>query len=198
MIDPQWFNALILGLSSGFWEEMVRYASYRWWIKKARTWAKGLVFGAGWGGMESILVGGFMLVTMAVMIVLGSGFFTDRMPQQEQEALSRTLETYWSTPWYENFLGALERSLTMIIQIALSILVLQVFFRKKLRWLFVAVAWHALVNAGAVLLLGKFSALYAETWIGICALVSLGIIYYFRDPEPVSEMIESSEEIDIC
>jgi uncharacterized membrane protein YhfC len=195
-VDPQWFNALILGLSSGFWEEVVRYASYRWWIKKARSWAKGLVFGAGWGGMEAIVVGSFVLITMVVMLVLGSGLLSGQIPKQEQELLAGTLETYWSVPWYENFIGVLERSLTMIIQIALSILVLQVFLRKQILWLIVAMGWHSLVNAGAVLLLEKFGVLYAETWIGVCALVSLGIIFYFKESEPALDKIEPGEELD--
>ena len=47
------FSAVFLGLSAAFFEELTRYAGLRWWAKEARSWAKGLLFGYGWGGMEA-------------------------------------------------------------------------------------------------------------------------------------------------
>src|SRR3989304_2351368 len=49
--------ALMLGLSAGFFEEGARYLVYRTWLRKERSWREALLFGAGHGGLESLLVG---------------------------------------------------------------------------------------------------------------------------------------------
>ncbi len=49
--------SVFLGLSAGLFEELSRYAMYRWWAKDARSWGKGLLAGAGHGGIEAILLG---------------------------------------------------------------------------------------------------------------------------------------------
>ena len=50
-------NAAILGLTAGLCEETARYLVYRWWLKSARTWRDGLMFGAGHGGIEAMIFG---------------------------------------------------------------------------------------------------------------------------------------------
>ena len=50
-------GALLLGLSAGLFEEITRWLGLRYWIKEARSWSSSLMYGAGWGGMEAILVG---------------------------------------------------------------------------------------------------------------------------------------------
>ena len=45
------FNAIFLGLSAGFFEELFRYGMFRWWLKDAHTWRKGILAGVGsWRG----------------------------------------------------------------------------------------------------------------------------------------------------
>ncbi|HZD55494.1 MAG TPA: YhfC family glutamic-type intramembrane protease, partial [Anaerolineales bacterium] len=36
-------SAALLGLSAGLFEEAARYIAYRWWVKDARSWARGLL-----------------------------------------------------------------------------------------------------------------------------------------------------------
>ncbi len=48
--------ALLLGLSAGVFEEVTRYLFYRR-MKDTRQWDQGLMFGAGWGGVEAIILG---------------------------------------------------------------------------------------------------------------------------------------------
>jgi uncharacterized membrane protein YhfC len=49
-LAQQVFNAVFLGLSVGIFEEVSRYPVLRFWAKKARSWQKGIIFGAGHGG----------------------------------------------------------------------------------------------------------------------------------------------------
>ncbi|HLE16057.1 MAG TPA: YhfC family glutamic-type intramembrane protease, partial [Anaerolineales bacterium] len=63
-------TALILGLSAGSFEELARWAGYRWWVKDARSWSRGLLYGAGHGGVEALLLGGLVLVTYINMVAI--------------------------------------------------------------------------------------------------------------------------------
>src|SRR5215212_5914038 len=56
------YSAVILGLSAGVCEEVARYLVYRYWLKDARHWRQALMFGAGHGGIEAILLGGLALL----------------------------------------------------------------------------------------------------------------------------------------
>jgi uncharacterized membrane protein YhfC len=49
-LAQQVFNAVFLGLSVGIFEEVSRYPVLRFWAKKACSWQKGIIFGAGHGG----------------------------------------------------------------------------------------------------------------------------------------------------
>ncbi|HEX7974960.1 MAG TPA: YhfC family glutamic-type intramembrane protease, partial [Anaerolineales bacterium] len=50
-------SAIVGGLSAGVFEEVSRYLVLRFWVKDARSWRKGVLYGAGHGGMEAILLG---------------------------------------------------------------------------------------------------------------------------------------------
>ncbi|MFN2297247.1 MAG: YhfC family glutamic-type intramembrane protease, partial [Anaerolineales bacterium] len=50
-------NAAFLGLSAGLFEELSRWAMFRFWAKDARSWRTGILTGAGHGGIEAFLLG---------------------------------------------------------------------------------------------------------------------------------------------
>lgn len=54
--------------------------------------------------------------------------------------------------WHEPLLAAVERLATVPFHIAMSLLVLLVFTRKQIRWLFWAILLHGLADLTAVLL----------------------------------------------
>ena len=179
------FNAVFLGLSAGLFEELVRYAGLRWWAKDARSWAKGLLFGSGWGGIEAIL---FYVVVLSLNYIIFMALRTQDLSSQlspEQLApLQQGMNIFWSVSWYDSLLGALERIFTLPIQIALTILVLQVFTRGQSRWLWIAIAWHTLIDAVVVISVSNWGIYVTEALVVIFGLVSIGIIFALRKPEP--------------
>lgn len=181
------FNAVLLGLSAGLWEEIFRYGAFRWWAKDARSWSKALMMGDGHGGIEAILLGVLVLINYFVMLALQRTDLTGLIPDSQLAVLQEQAAIYWSVPWYASLLGALERAFALTIQISLSVIVLQAFLRRNILWLFVAIGWHALVDALSVYLLGTQSVFIVEAAIGIMALISLGVIFAFRQPEPIQE-----------
>jgi uncharacterized membrane protein YhfC len=185
------FNAVVLGLSAGLWEELTRYAVYRWWAKDARSWNKGVLMGAGHGGMEAIILGSLVLYTFINMVALRNADLTQVVPASQLALAQQQVSAYWSTSWLLSLLGAVERTFTIPCQIALSVLVLQAFTRGKFRWVWLAVLWHAALDASAVYFSVAWRAYpwwpYAiEGLIGMEALISIAIIFVLRQPEPAA------------
>ena len=182
------FNAVFLGLSAGLFEELIRYAGLRWWAKDARTWAKGLLFGSGWGGIEAIL---FYVVVLSlnyiIFMALRTQDFTNQLTPEQLAVLQQGMNVFWSVTWYDSLLGALERIFTLPLQIALTILVLQVFIRHQSRWLWIAIGLHAMVNAFVVISLNLWGFYITEAIVVLFGLISIGIIFAFRQPEPIDD-----------
>jgi uncharacterized membrane protein YhfC len=201
---PEWrlpFNALVLGLSAGLWEELARYSAYRWWAKEARTWRKGVLMGAGHGGIEAIILGLVTLYAFAQMLALRGQDLTsllgNRMTAEQLQALQAQLSAYWSAPWAATLLGAVERAFTIPIQITLSVIVLQAFLRGQFRWVWLAVGWHAIIDAASVYASSKIGVYWTEAVIGLMALLSLAILFALRRPEPVDESGDEPAQIAI-
>ena len=169
----------IVGLSAGVCEETARYLAYRYVIKKARTWREALMFGAGHGGFESMFfVGLTVAITFAFMIFArGADAVAIGLPPDQ-------IAAYWGQPWYNPLLGAVERLFAICTQLALAVLVLQVFTRRNVGCLFLAIGWHALVDGVTTLIAGwGWSPVAIEGVVGLFALGSLGIIWCYR-PQP--------------
>jgi hypothetical protein len=64
---------------------------------------------------------------------------------------------------------------------------LQCFVRKQIRWFFIAVAWHALVDAVAVYMIRTQGVYLTEGVVGIMGLISIVVIFALRQPEPTAE-----------
>jgi uncharacterized membrane protein YhfC len=177
------FDAVWLGLSSGLWEEWSRYAAYRWWAKDARSWSKGLMMGAGHGGVESIIVGGLILWTFINMVAYRNIDLSTVVPANQAALAQQQVINYWALPWYASMLGALERIFTIPFHMAASLLVLQAFTRGRLRWVWLSVLWHSTINFLAVYAGRAWGDWIAESLIGLSALISIGIILALRTPE---------------
>ncbi len=190
--------SIFLGLSAGVFEEVTRWAIYRFGIKDARTWGKGLMYGAGWGGVEAMLLGAIGLLNFTILRGMHQGYFQGMIPAGQEELVARQIEAMFGLPWYMTLLGALERVFAICLHLALSVMVLQCFVRRNRWWLAAAILWHATVNATAVFVIqytapligANQASLLVEVMIGIFALFSLGIIFWLRTPEPDPNPIE--------
>jgi uncharacterized membrane protein YhfC len=181
--NAMFFNAAFLGLSAGLFEELFRYGMYRWWLKDARSWKKGVLAGAGHGGVEAIIFGGlamlaFFQLTAMRNLDLSTLYTGDTLVQAQAQ-----VSAYWSATWYDSLLGAVERLFTIVIQISLSGLVLQAFVRKQFGWVILAIIYHAIVDAAAMIVLQMTNAYWVEGLVGVFALISLVIIFLLRKPE---------------
>ena len=186
--------ALFLGLSAGVFEEGARYLAYRYWARDARTWGKGLMLGAGHGGVESIIVGLLGGINFVALAAMRSGALLEQMPAEQLPLVEAQIEALFATPLHLALLGAVERIFALTAHLALSLMVMQVFTRGRIRWLLAAILWHTLLNAVAVFAINTWNAVVTEALIGVIALLSLGLIFWLREPEPIEEELEPLPE----
>ena len=178
-------TAAFLGLSAGVFEETARYLSYRYWAKDARSWSQGLMLGAGHGGIEAILVSVLAAVGIVGLVITANNeALMSAIPADEQVIITESLSGILDQPWYALLLGAVERVFAIAAHLALSIMVLQVFLRGSLRWLFMAIGYHALFNMIAVIAVSRVGPYATEGLLGLFSLVSLFIIFKLRSPVP--------------
>jgi len=178
------FNALFLGLSAGLWEELARYSAFRWWVGEARSWNQGVQLGIGHGSFESIILGLLVSYTFIQMVAMKDIDLRSLVPQDQLSQTLNSINTYWALPWYAAILGGIERMLTMPVQIAMSVLVVQVFIQKKIKWLWIAIIFHMIVDATSVLLMSFYNVYISEWGVAFFSLISICIIFVFKTLEP--------------
>jgi uncharacterized membrane protein YhfC len=176
--------AAFLGLSAGVFEEGARYVTYRWWAKDARTWGRGLMLGAGHGGVESILLGLLAALNVGALAFMRGGLLLEMVPAEQIPLLEQAFTAVFDAPWYMALFPAAERLFAICVHLALALLVMQSFVRGQLRWLGMAILWHAAFNFVAVFAVVRWGAVVAEGLLGVAALLSVGLIVALRAPEP--------------
>ncbi|MDK1044564.1 MAG: YhfC family glutamic-type intramembrane protease [Anaerolineales bacterium] len=179
--------ALLLGLSAGLFEEIARGLSLRYWLKDARSWNSALLYGAGWGGAEAILLGVAVLFFLIQALLYRAGQLPSIIPPEQLQLVEAQFEAYWETPLFLNLLGAAERVFALALHVSLSVMVMRAFTHDNRRWLMAAIAWHTLGNAVAVVAITQVGALATEAIIAISAAISLAIIFRLKEEESLQE-----------
>lgn len=177
-------QAIIGGLSAGLWEELTRAGIYRWWAKDARSWRKGVLLGAGHGGIEAIAIGLLVFGTFIYMASVRGMSLEQLVPPEQMAIAQQQIQDYWASPWSLTILSLVERALTIPIQIAFSVLVLQAFTRKQPWWIAVAVLFHAVVDAAAVASVSLLGVYATEGVVAVFTVISLVLIFVLRRSEP--------------
>jgi uncharacterized membrane protein YhfC len=175
---------LLGGLSAGLFEETARLVAYRRFLTDRNKWKDGLMFGAGHGGIEAMLLG-----VLAVYIFFKALALRD-LPAGSLEAVvgpgrvaatQAFLQAYWGASWYDSLLGALERVSAMAVHLSLSVMVLQVNRRGQLRWYWLAVFYHTLVDMTAVYGAGSWGVYMVEGILLLLAAFSISVVFLLRE-----------------
>ena len=178
---------VVLALTAGLFEEVGRYVGYRWLMRRQeKTWEKAVIYGVGHGGLESILLVGVSLLTtvglgLALLVLPPAA-----LPKMLYAQLALPYRAVAATPGWFPLLALWERLWTLPVHIALSVVVVQVFRRGQLRWLWFAILAHALVDFTTVAIQLPFSgqliaaALVPEALVAVFGLLALWVIRALR------------------
>jgi uncharacterized membrane protein YhfC len=178
-------------VTAGLFEEVGRYLGWRWLLRKQdKSFGGAVMYGVGHGGLESaLLVGG-----LAVIGLLGTfyvpGLEADALgltPEQADE-LREAQHQLATMPAWLPLMGGIERVFAICVQISLSVLVVQCFVRGSIKWLFIAIGYHAFVDFVAVMAQYAFkdplgphmSTVATEGFVAVLAVLSLVLILRLR------------------
>ncbi|MBI1855754.1 MAG: YhfC family intramembrane metalloprotease, partial [Chloroflexi bacterium] len=189
------FNAILLGLLAGIFEQTARYILFKFFLKKARAWKEGVLVGAGHGGVEAMILGALGVFTIINMVILRNADLSAMgIPAGQLELTKQQVTAFWASPAYTGLLGFVERVFAISLQISLSVMVLYSITNNKPLWFWIALFWHALVDGVTVFLAVQgMGALILEGIVGIFAIISLWIIFALQ-PKFHQHTIEPSEQ----
>jgi uncharacterized membrane protein YhfC len=187
--------ALLLGLSAGLFEEGARYAVYRLWLRDVKSWREAVFFGAGHGGVEAVLLGGLALFAFFQATAYRNADLSKLISPEQLDLARAQLDAYWTAPWYAALMGAVERSLAIVVQISLAVMVFQAVIEQKWLWFATAILWHTTIDALAVLGLQYWGVYLTEGVLAIFAGISFSAILFLRRKQP-REMQDAVTDMD--
>jgi uncharacterized membrane protein YhfC len=183
-----WIWLVILTVTVGLFEEVGRYVGYRVFLRRElKTWSKAVMFGLGHEGLESAVLIGGQLVLRLISLTILSAIPVNSLPTAQRQTVLQQVASINAQPIWLPLLSAWERLWSFPLQVALAVLVLQVFRRQRMRWLFLAILFHALIDFVAAALpqaLGKNTgtSLLVEGTICLFGLLGVWIIWRLREP----------------
>ncbi len=192
-----WIWIVILAVTAGLFEEVGRYVGYRVFMgREPKTWSKAVMFGLGHEGLESMLLIGGQLALSLVNLIILTTIPVDSLPAAQRPAIVRQIAAINAQPFWFPLLSAWERLWSFPLQVALAVIVLQVFLRRQLRWLFVAILCHAVIDFVALALPQAFGhhpavTLLVEGIVCVIGLAGVWVIWRLREP---SEAARAGEE----
>jgi uncharacterized membrane protein YhfC len=166
---PEWLVPFLLfsSFTAGLFEETGRWVGYKYLLRRERSRRIAVMFGLGHGALEAILLAGLPLAGLLVSWVMAARGLIPAGPALD----AITQQAAASDPWKVQ-LAALERASAMAIHVGLALIVLQVWLRREMRWLILAIALHFAVNSIAAILVLE---LRLSPLLGELALVAMAI-----------------------
>lgn len=159
ILDNTLRYAIYGGLAAGVFEETGRFLSMKFLMKKEpSTPLPGVAYGIGHGGVEMLIIFGITMINNLVISALINSGQTDvifsKVPDEAVEQLRSQLDQLQTIGVGTLIIGIWERFSALVLHLGLSMMV-WVAVRKGGKWLWLfpaAIALHAIVDAGAVLL----------------------------------------------
>ena len=152
-----WLYGVVGGFFAGLFEESGRYLAFKTVLRKKRgNDANALMYGAGHGGIEAVIL---LSVSMMINVIFS---LQSNAGVPSLLGTASAAQSLASTPSWYFLVGAVERLSAVTIHISLSVLVWFAAKNNKRFWLFpLAILLHLIVDAVAVIL----SGLGVNVWI---------------------------------
>jgi uncharacterized membrane protein YhfC len=193
-------NGVIGGLLAGIAEETARWVGFKLLYKKAERYGSSFALGVGHGGMESILLAvlGTGATLFTVLAYNAGGQIAKGISIEEVQYMLYQIDMFWTTPWYNGLLPGVERIIALSLQIVLSTMVWRAVVDRSFTWFFLALIYHAVVDALAVYLSGIGWSYWAvEGVLAVFLALNIYMLYRFwREEEEIDEEMDMLEDED--
>ena len=158
LANNRWLYALYGGAAAAVFEECGRLIAMKCFLKKRLTKQTALMYGAGHGGIESVLIGGLSCISnLSTALTINSGAMETMMAGLDEAARASTMAAVsqlCTLPPYTFCLVGVERLLAMALQLCLSYLVYRAVRYRRRGSFAAALGIHFAVDAGVVILSG--------------------------------------------
>lgn len=172
LLKNPYLYAVYGALAAGIFEETGRYLAFTYWVTRRRAWKDGLAYGIGHGGIESILIGVFSMQNIFFAKLINSGQLESLVNKIPREVLTEIKTSLVNSPPLFFAEVGLERMIALVIQIALSILVLYGVKKGKKIVLAYAVLLHAAINFPAAF----YQAKPYDIWVLLGYLAAVAVL----------------------
>lgn len=168
--------AIVLGLSAGICEELVRALGYAL-LKRNRKVQDGLMLGLGHGGIEAMILVGVMAAggVGQLFALRGIDLQTLGLSSEQITILSSQLEVFSRSPLVA-FAPLFERLLAMLLHVVLSLMVLYAFQSRKPLGVLIAIVYHAAVDAIVVGMASQTSNFFLIYGV-LCLVMIPGLVW---------------------
>ena len=176
---------LFLSFTAGLFEETGRYLGFRFLLKHKLETKNALAYGVGHGGFEAIfLVGLTYINNIAISLMINSGTFDQTVAPQLGANAEMIKSQLVNIPATTFALGGIERVLTILAHIGMSLLVYYAVRYGKVRFYFFALLAHTLMNFIAVMISRQTNrAWLAELFMLVVAALALVLIFRSKQVE---------------
>lgn len=186
-----WAYALYGGVAASLFEETGRFVAMKFCMRKSLTRENALMYGAGHGGIEAILLVGITYISNIIMSFLANtGVLETSLSLVDSTNYQQTLSqisALWTTDSSLFFLAGIERLSAITLHIALSVFVYKTVKTGNVKYLLVAYFLHFIVDAGTLLLINAIAVI----WMEIILLVVVAFIAYLAYRVYKDEPIEN-------
>ncbi len=187
---------IFLGLTAGLFEEIGRFLGFKLLLKNKLSWADGIAFGIGHGGIEAILLVGLSFINnIFYSLSINSGVFDSSIAPNLSSDVAYLIKTQLTNTPAHLFLAAgVERIFTIALQIAFTLLVLYGVKKKDFKYVILAIFLHFVVDSPLPLLMSSGLNIWViEVFVGICAAIAL--YYIMKSKEIFRRSFDEAEEL---
>lgn len=171
--------SVVVSACAGFFEESSRYLAFRVLgpLRRRRDWPTGFMYSIGHSGMESIIVGGTLILTVVVVT---------HFPQFLSGELLAESQAVADLGFWEGLYIAVERLVVgLLIHACFTSVVLLSFTRGRILYLGLAMAWHfahdmVAFNIGHI---GDHWAI-GKAWVLFIVIVYSAVLFRLRRALP--------------
>ncbi len=187
---------LFFASSAALFEETARYLAFVLLLKEKQVWKCGIAFGIGHGGIEAVMLVGITYINnIALSFMINSGtFYINLQNKLDNEAAGQIYKALTQTS-ADTFLAAgIERALTIIVHIALSVMILEGIIRsRRLLFYFAAIIAHTVLNYVSSYMAFKMINMWLIE-LFIAGMAALSILYVVKSKKRFGDRIEAVDE----
>jgi uncharacterized membrane protein YhfC len=145
--------AIFLSVTAALFEETGRYLAFRYVLKNRLETKNAVAYGVGHGGFEAIVLVGLTYINnLVICLAINSGTYDTTIGPALGASAEMVKNQFLTLPSHIFALGGIERFLTILVHIGLSVLVYYAVRYRMPRFYLYALLAHTLLNFGVVLI----------------------------------------------